>query len=223
MHTLLSEPTRSVLDELHAAAKSDRWRFVTLAPSILFGLATGRGLWEVLTPTAMKEFYIPVSPEQGQFLYLTARAIGARNIVEFGTSFGISTIYLAAAAKDNGGGGVIGSEIEPEKWQQARTNLARAGLDTFADVRLGDAMESLRQVPDGVDLVLLDGWKELYMPVLELLKPRLRPGAVVLADNIFTFKESLRPYVEYMQAGSNGFVSTTLHLADGFEYSVFTG
>lgn len=223
MNTLLEHPTRAVLDELHAAAQGDRWRFLTLAPSILYGFATGRGLWETLTPSAMKECFIPVSPEQGHFLYLTARALAARNIVEFGTSFGISTIYLAAAAKDNGGGLVIGSEIEDGKWQQARANLARAGVDAFADVRLGDAMETLRDVPDGIDLVLLDGWKELYVPVLELLKPRLRPGAVVLADNIFTFRESLRPYVESMQSGKNGFVSTTLHISDGFEYSVYTG
>lgn len=223
MSTLLQDPTRAVLDELHAAAKGDRWRFVTLAPSILLGMASGRSFWEVLTPTAMKDFYIPVSPEQGQFLYLTARALGARNIVEFGTSFGISTIYLAAAAKDNGGGSVIGSEIESEKWQVARRNLARAGVEEHADVRLGDALQTLQEVPNGIDLVLLDGWKDLYMPVLELLKPRLRPGAVVLADNIFTFKDSLRPYVEYMQAGTNGFVSTTLHLSDGFEYSVYCG
>jgi predicted O-methyltransferase YrrM len=52
---------------------------------------------------------------------------------------------------------------------------------------------------------------------------RLRPGAVVFADNIFTFRKSLRPYVERMQSGQHGFVSTTLHVADGFEYSVYLG
>ncbi len=72
-------------------------------------------------------------------------------------------------------------------------------------------------------MVLIDGWKDLYLPILHLLTPKLRPGAVVLADNIFTFKETLRPYVEYMQSGRNGFVSTTLKIADGFEYSVYTG
>lgn len=221
--TIRSEPTRSVLERLHRDAKGDRLRFVGLVPSLLYGFATGKKLWDVMTPRAMKDFYIPVSPEQGQFLYLTARALGARTIVEFGTSFGISTIYLAAAVKDNGGGVVIGTEIEESKHAQALAHITEAGLAEFVDVRLGDALETLRDIPEPVDMVLLDGWKELYVPVLACVKPRLRLGAVVLADNIFTFRKSLRPYVEAMQSGDNGFESTTLHIADGFEYSVYRG
>jgi predicted O-methyltransferase YrrM len=171
----------------------------------------------------MKNCYIPVSREQGEFLYLTARAIRAKNVVEFGTSFGISTIYLAAGLRDNGEGCVIGSEIEPSKRDRAVAHLEEAGLAEHAEVRLGDALETLREVPEPVDLVLLDGWKDLYLGVLELVTPRLRPGAVVLADNIFTFRKSLRPYVEVMQSGEHGFESTTLHIADGFEYSVYHG
>jgi predicted O-methyltransferase YrrM len=156
-------------------------------------------------------------------LYLTGRALGAKTIVEFGTSFGISTIYLAAAVRDNGGGTVIGSEIEASKHARAEAHLQEAGLSDIADIRLGDALETLRQLPQPVDMVLLDGWKELYLPVLGLVRPRLRRGAVVLADNIFTFKKSLRPYVEHMQSGKNGFESTTLKISDGFEYSVYFG
>jgi len=74
-----------------------------------------------------------------------------------------------------------------------------------------------------VDMVLLDGWKDTYLPVLKVLQPKLRPRAVVLADNIFTFKRALRPYVDYVQSGTNGFVSSTLDIADGFELSIFTG
>jgi predicted O-methyltransferase YrrM len=213
-----------VLDRLHAEARGDRWRFLGLAPRILGGLLARRDLWsEVMTPASMKGCYIPVSREQGELLYLTARAIGARHVVEFGTSFGISTVYLAAAVRDNGGGLVIGSEIEPSKHRQAQANLAEAGLTEVSDVRLGDALETLRDLPEPIDLVLLDGWKDLYLPVLDLVKPKLRPAAVVLADNIFTFRKSLRPYVEHMQSGHHGFVSTTLHVADGFEYSVYLG
>ncbi|MHC4607911.1 MAG: O-methyltransferase, partial [Planctomycetota bacterium] len=167
--------------------------------------------------------YIPISREQGQFIYLAARSIGARNIVEFGTSFAISTIYLAAAARDNGGGRVIGTEIEPSKHARAVAHLAEAGLGDVAEIRLGDALETLAEVPEPVDLVLLDGWKDLYLPVLELLKPRLRPGSLVLADNIFTFRKSLRPYVDYVQCGRNGFESTTLRISDGFEFSLYVG
>lgn len=222
--SLRSQPVQAVLDRLHADARGDRWRFLGLAPRILAGVMARRDFWkEVMTPAAMKGCYIPVSREQGELLYLTARAIGARQVVEFGTSFGISTVYLASAVQDNGGGLVIGSEIEPSKHRRAEANLAEAGLKGVSEVRLGDALETLRDVPEPIDLVLLDGWKDLYLPVLELVTPKLRAGAVVLADNIFTFRKSLRPYVEYMQSGSHGFVSTTLHVADGFEYSVYVG
>jgi predicted O-methyltransferase YrrM len=131
----------------------------------------------------------------------------------------VSTIYAAAAARDTGGF-VIGTELEPSKRERALAHLAEAGLASVAEVRLGDARETLRDVPAPVDLVLLDGWKELYLPVLRLLEPRLRPGTVVLADNIRTFRRSLAPYVDYVQSGRSGYRSVTLPLKDGFEYSV---
>ncbi|WP_233261753.1 O-methyltransferase [Vitiosangium sp. GDMCC 1.1324] len=171
----------------------------------------------------MKDVYIPISAEQGKFLYLVARSIGARTVVEFGTSFGISTLYLAAAVRDAGGGRVIGSELEESKQRQATANMAEAGFSDLVEVRLGDAVKTLATVEGPIDLVLLDGWKDLYLPVLQVLTPKLRKGAVVLADNIFTFRKALRPYVEHMQSGRNGFQSTTLTIADGFEYSVYVG
>lgn len=218
-----TEPVRGLLLRLHKAAKGDVRQFLKLGPKLVAGFARGKGLWDVLTPEAMKDAYIPVSAEQGRLLYLTARALDARTVVEYGTSFGISTIYLAAAVRDNGGGVVIGSEIEPGKHATALANLAEAGLAEFVDLRLGDAQETLQQTPEPIDLVLMDGWKDLYLPLMQLLAPRLRPRAVVLGDNIFTFRKALRPYVEYMQNPENGFASTTLHLADGFEYSVYLG
>lgn len=220
----LQDPkVRETLDGLHEAARGDRLRFPLLLPKLLAGRVLGKPFQETITPSAMKDFYIPVSREQGEFLYLTCRAIGAKRVVEFGTSFAISTIYLAAAVRDNDGEVVIGTEIEPAKHERAVANLKKAGLDRYADIRLGDALETLKQTPDSLDLVLLDGWKDLYLPVLELLKPKLRRGAVVLGDNIFTFKKALRPYVEYMQSGRNGFQSMTLSMSDGFEYSCYTG
>jgi predicted O-methyltransferase YrrM len=217
-----SEPARSVLERLHGAAKRDLLRFPALAARVALGKLSGKSVWDVMTPAGMKDFYIPVNRDQGRFLYLTARAIGAKTVVEFGTSFGISTIYLACGVKDNGGGRVIGTEIEPTKRERALANLRDAGVAELVDVRLGDALQTLAGAPNGVDLVLLDGWKNGYLPILGLLKPKLRPGAVVLADNIRTFRE-LRPYVEHVQSGANGFVSETLPLGDGFEYSVYTG
>ncbi len=170
----------------------------------------------------MKDVYIPLSPAQGRFLYLIARSLSARRIVEFGTSFGISTIYAAAAARDNGNGRVVGSELEPGKHERALANLDAAGLSGHAEVRLGDAMQTFRDLAPPIDLVLLDGWKELYLPMLEMLAPKLRPGAVVLADNVRTFKRSLAPYLRYVQSGKSGFQSVTLPFPSGFEFSVRT-
>jgi predicted O-methyltransferase YrrM len=218
--TSLDDPrVCAVLDRLHAAARGD-WRFFVRHLPMTVGMLLGRAAPPAAEQAALfKDVYIPLWPAQGRFLYLVARAISARRTVEFGTSFGVSTIYAAAAARDVGGS-VIGSELEPSKRERALANLAEAGLADVVDVRLGDALETLRDVPAPVDLVLLDGWKELYLPVLRLLEPKLRPGAVVLADNIRTFRVALAPYVEYVQSGRNGFRSVTLPLKDGFEYSV---
>src|ERR1700733_5455363 len=108
----------------------------------------------------LKDAHLAVSPETGRLLYVLARSIKARSIVEFGTSFGISTLHLAAALRDNGGGHLIGSECEPSKILRARENLAAGGLSDLVDVREGDALETLaRDLPDSIDLVLLDGAK----------------------------------------------------------------
>ena len=101
--------------------------------------------------------YISIGREEGKFLYLTAKSIGAKNIIEFGTSFGISTIYLASAVKDNGGGKVISTEIEPEKVNIAKENIKKAGLDNIIEIRLGDAAETLQRIDMEIDMLFLDG------------------------------------------------------------------
>jgi predicted O-methyltransferase YrrM len=212
----------SVLDRLHRDARRSE------IPRILKGLPDVARAWasegrDAIGPALFRNAYIPVSAEQGRFMYVTACAIGAERIVEFGTSFGISTLYLAAAVRDNGGGVVIGSELEPHKCDIARSNLTEAGLGEHAEIRLGDALETLADVPAPVDFVLLDGWKELNLPILDLLAPKLRKGAVVLADDIFRFRKAMAPYVELMQSGRNRFRSTSLRIGGGFEYSVYAG
>lgn len=210
----------ATLAKLHARARRDRWNFLRSAPDVLVAAATGRSAYKAFEPH-LKEAYIPVDPDQGKFLYMTARAIGARNIVEFGTSFGISTIYLAAAARANGGH-VVGSELEPNKVKAARANIAEAGLASFVDLREGDAMETFASLKGLIDLLLLDGWKDIYLPMIKMLSPLMHAGSVVLADNIYTFRQTLRPYVEYMQDPANGFDSVTLPIGfgQGMEYSV---
>jgi predicted O-methyltransferase YrrM len=211
----------SVLNRLHKQAAADKWKIARRVPLLAWAVARQRLYDRRFEYSFFHDLYIPVSREQGAMLYLLARAIGARRIVEFGSSFGISTIYLAAAARETGGE-VFGSELEPSKHAEATKNISEANLSKYANVLLGDAHETFRSIPAPIDLVLLDGWKAMYISVLEVLKPKLRNGAVVLADNIFTFKKVLRPFVDYMQSGENGFVSTTLQISDGFEFSLFT-
>ena len=222
MTTLDDPKVAGLLSRLHAAAKGDVRHFLRAAPAMAVGWLRGRGAgaFAALEPH-LKDAFIPVSPDAGRFLYLVARSIGARHIVEYGTSFAISTIYLAAAVRDNGGGRVIGTELEPTKHARALAHLAEGGLGDLVDVRLGDARETLASgLPEPIDLVLLDGWKDLYVPILEQLEPHLRPGAVVLADNIRTFKKTLAPFVARLQSGRHGFSSVTLPFTSGLEYAV---
>lgn len=223
MSTLRDERVRAVLERLHGEARRDWRRFPPLLPRVVAGWLRGRRFDEVVRPESLRDAYLAVPPEEGRFLYLTARMLRARRVVEFGSSFGISTLYLAAAVRDNGGGLVIGSEIEPGKHERAAAHLKEAGLEDVADIRLGDALQTLADLPEPIDLVFLDGWKDLYLPVLKLVTPRLRPGSLVLADNIHTFRTALRPYVEYVQSGANGFDSATLSISDGVEYSLYLG
>ena len=222
MNTLKNPKTAAELDRLFESARGDSLRFLRLVPHAIKGFARRKSLWEIMTPDAMKEVYIPIDREKGGLLYVLARSIAARRIVEFGTSFGISTIYLAAAVKDNDGIEVIGTEIEPSKREVACANLDAAGLADVVDIRLGDAMQTLEKVDAPIDLLFMDGWKDLYLPLLQMLKPKLKRGALVISDNIHTFKKTLKPYETYLSSGENGFESVTLPLPSGVSVSVYT-
>ena len=131
-----------------------------------------------------KDYFLAVSPETRRLLYMLARATHARSVVEFGTSFGVSTLHLAAALRDNGGGRLITTEFEPSKAARARQNLIAGGVADLVEIREGDALQTLAaDLPETIDLVLLDGAKALYPEVLALLESRLRPGALIVADN----------------------------------------
>jgi predicted O-methyltransferase YrrM len=152
--------------------------------------------------------FLNVSANFGRFLYMCARARKAKRIVEFGTSFGISTIHLACALRDGGSGQLIGTELEPTKAQRARENLEAAGLADLVEIRVGDALETLKDGIDGdVDLVLLDGAFSLYLPVLKLLEPHLRDGAFVIGDNAM---EQSPGYLDYVRNPQNGYLSLAL-------------
>ena len=165
-----------------------------------------------------KDMFLPVSPETGMLLYMLVRSSGARTVVEYGTSFGLSTLHLAAALRDNGGGRLIGSEFLADKLTRARENLTAAGLSDLVELREGDALDTLsRDLPDVIDLVLLDGAKVLYPRVLALLEPRLREGALIVADNADDSPEYLArvrdPAQGYLSVPFGGDVELSLRLA----------
>ncbi len=166
----------------------------------------------------LKSFPLPVSRETGALLYMLARSTRARTIVEFGTSFGISTLHLAAALRDNGGGRLITSEFEPSKVARARDNLAAGGLIDLVEIRKGDALQTLSvDLPETIDLLLLDGAKALYPEILALVESRLRPGAFVVADNA----DHSPDYLARMRSPASGYMSVPF--AEDVELSMRLG
>jgi predicted O-methyltransferase YrrM len=162
-------------------------------------------------PWSYTEQGFPLGRDQGELLYLLVRAIGAKRVVEFATSFGVSTLHLAAAVRDNGGGIVIGAELIPDKVKRARASLEAAGLDGLVEIREGDATRTLGDVGGEIDLVLIDGWPDGGRPsldrrVLELLAPQLRVGGIVVDDN---GEEDVREFLT-----ANGYFIATLPYGD---------
>ena len=158
---------------------------------------------------AMRHAYLPLSRQFGHLVYSLARSAQATTIVEFGTSFGLSTIFLAAALRDNGRGKVITTEYEAEKAERARANFAKAGIAEYVEVRVGDARETLkRDLPTTIDLLLLDGSKGMYLDVLKLVEPNLRVGATIASDN--TDHDGLEAFLAYIRTPANGYLSSAI-------------
>jgi predicted O-methyltransferase YrrM len=166
----------------------------------------------------LKDLPLAVSRETGVLLYMLARNSRARTIVEFGTSFGISTLHLAAALRDNGGGHLITSEFEPSKVARARDHLTEGGLIDLVEIREGDALQTLSaDLPETVDLLLLDGAKALYPEILSLVERHLRPGAFIVADNA----DYSPDYLARVRSPVNGYISTPF--AEDVELSMRIG
>jgi len=207
-NTLTSAPVAPLLARLFAQADEARASLQAMAaelpPGELARLMRSKTDY-IDFYTRLKDQPLPVSRATGTLLYMLARHAGARAIVEFGTSFGLSTLHLAAALRDNGGGHLITCEFEPSKVERARENLAAGELTDLVEIRVGDALQTLRDgLPDAIDLVLLDGAKALYPQILDLLESRLRPGALVVADNADDSPE----YLARVRSPANGYLST---------------
>jgi predicted O-methyltransferase YrrM len=167
-------------------------------------------------PYDYAEYGFSIGPEQGDLIYLLCRGVRATRVVDFATSIGMSAIYFAAAMRDNGGGTVVGSELLPEKVATARRNLADAGLADYADIREGDARQTLSSVGGPVDFALIDGWPNDQEPslareVIEILAPQIRTGGYVMNDN------AEPDFLQFVRDPANGFISVSLPLNSSTE------
>ena len=225
MTTLTTAPLSPLLDHLFAEADDADPATMPSVAAYWNGLSNEDQARVVRSKTDYAEFYsrmkdvpLAVSRETGLMLYMLARSTRATSIVEFGTSFGLSTLYLAAALRDNGGGRLITTEFEASKVTRAKSNLESGGLADLIEFRQGDALVTLaRDLPDAIDILLLDGAKALYLDILDRVEGRLRPGALVVADNADFCPE----YLARVRDPASGYLSVPF--ADDVELSLKLG
>jgi predicted O-methyltransferase YrrM len=164
---------------------------------------------------------VALDRDKAEYCYQLCRSLGATRVVEAGTSFGISTLYLAAAVRDNqaGDGVVIATECDPIKAEAARDNFKEAGLREFIDLREGDLRQTLKDVAGPIDFMLVDIW-EVARPALELVSPSLRTGAIVVCDNTTVDRDEYRDYFKFVNEPKNRFRTMTVPFKGGFELTV---
>ena len=229
--TILNDPNlERLLDRLHE--RSDAQSSAIREHFAERDRAVGRPQEDqaALTKTFLTDKIYALDRDKAAFCYQLCRAIDARRVVEIGTSYGVSTLYLAAAVRDNvraggGNGIVIGTEYEPEKVRAARMHFSVAGLSSFIDLREGDLRETLRQIEGPVDFMLVDIWIPMARPALELVAPHLRPRAVVTCDNTGRKDERVAyaDYFAFINDPAQGFRTVTLPFSGGLEMSIRLG
>lgn len=212
---------RALLDRLHARSSAQE------AELKRHGAGAGGASAAASTPSVddmfadrpfWKDKLVALERDKAEFCYRLCRATGARTIVEAGTSWGVSTLYLAAAVRDNGGGVVIGTEYEAEKAAIARSHFAEAGLTDQIDLREGDLRETLKAVPASIDFLLMDIWAPMVMPVMAAVAPHLRRGGVIVADNSTRARAHYAAFFAYL--AEHGYTTQTLPFDGGLEMSV---
>ena len=166
------------------------------------------------------EMLLPVGPESGQLLNILVRSLKAPRILELGTSYGYSGIWLADAARASGGR-LVTMELSEKKSAYAREMSKKAGLDAFVDFRVGDAVKMIGELEDGIDFVLVDLWKDLYVPCLEAFYPKLRPGAIIVSDNMIEPASAREDVMRYRRAirGMAKMTSILVPVGSGLEIS----
>jgi len=229
---VLGSPVDAVLDRLYAQQGAQD---EAVAAYFMARAADDSMDWHQFdepTNAFLRDKLVALDRDKAEFCYHVCRALRARRVVEAGTSFGVSTLFLAAAVRDNlrreaqelsspgSSGVVIGTEYEPEKARMARAHFAEAGLADLIDLREGDLRDTLVDVGGPVDFLLMDIWTSMARPALALVAPHLREGAVVIADNTLQFREAYGEYFEFIHDPRNGLRTMTLPFEGGLEFTV---
>lgn len=168
------------------------------------------------------EFLLSVGEETAVFLNNLVKAAKPKTILEIGTSYGYSTIWLAEAAQSYGGK-VISLENDANKATFAQQKIKEAALDDVVDIVVGDALDFLKNTTETFDFVLLDLWKELYIPCFELFFPKLNAGAYVISDNMLMpphHQSEMEIYRNHLK-NTKAFDSVLLPIGSGIEVSCF--
>jgi predicted O-methyltransferase YrrM len=210
-------PVKEVLSRLYAEAKEND--AALHAEEQALAAANGGVIDQKSLDSIHDRTFMAIAPEVGRLIYLLVRSRRPALVVEFGASFGISAIHVAAALRDNGIGRMITTELCTAKASRTAQHLAEAGLDDLVEIREGDAFKTLADM-ETIDLVLLDGWKPLYLPMLKQLEPVLSPNCLIIADDVTKLAHEMRPYLDYVRDSANGYVSSEIPLDDGLELSI---
>ncbi|HLJ59027.1 MAG TPA: class I SAM-dependent methyltransferase [bacterium] len=156
-----------------------------------------------------------ITPEAGRFLSILVRVLGARTILELGTSNGYSTIWLAWAASATGGH-VTTVDQAPHKVAMARENLARAGVGGRVTIREARILDVLPSIAGPVDFILLDADRPSYLTYLGPLLRLLRPGGLLATDNVVSHASEVTAFMARLRADP-ALETVTLPVGSGVE------
>jgi predicted O-methyltransferase YrrM len=212
----------ALLDRLYARSESEGRSLAAYFGERAREGALDWNAFDERTHRFLSDKLVALDRDKAELCYALCRALRAKRVVEAGTSFGVSTLHLAAAVRDNvrqdgGRGIVIATEYEPAKAQAARAHFVEASLSEYIDLREGDLRETLADVGGPVDFALIDIWTPMARPALERIAPHLRLGAIVVADNTTQFREAYRDYFDFVNDPANGLRTQTLPFAGGLE------
>ena len=217
MTTLNQREVQDVLSRLYAEAQANDSKVQAEEQALL---AAAGGMIDDQTLQLINDrTFMAVAPKVGRLIYLLVRSHRPALVVEFGTSFGLSAIHIASGLRDNCFGHLITTEQSATKASRAAVHIEQAGLSDLVEIRQGDAFQTLSEVKR-VDLLLLDGWKPLYLPLLKQLEPALTPRCLIIADDVISLSAKVAPYLAYVRDAANGYVSCEIPLDDGLELSI---